>query len=61
MTHGHELMGELLEGRGIPGGRGPRGKNLDSCNSIMNKIYFKNKAIKAAHYTYINAIHRHSN
>ena len=26
-THGRELRGGLLEGRGVPGGRGQRGKN----------------------------------
>ena len=39
-THGHKLRGLLLEGRGVPG-RGTKGKNWDSCNSIINKIYFK--------------------
>ena len=28
MTHGHELRGRLLEGRGVPGGEGQRGKKL---------------------------------
>ena len=37
-THGHELMGESQEGRGLPGGGGQRG---NICNSIINKIYLK--------------------
>ena len=40
MTHGHELKGGWLEGRGIFRGRAQRGKNWDNCNSIINKIYF---------------------
>ena len=41
-THGHELRGGLLEGRGaLPQGR--TGKNWDNCNGIINKIYLKNK------------------
>ena len=43
-THGHEVSGggELLEGREKLGGGGQRGKKWDNCNSIINKIYFKN-------------------
>ena len=40
-THGHELREELLEERGVPGGRGHRGESWDNFNSIINKIYFK--------------------
>ena len=40
MTHGHELKGGWLEGRGIFRGRAQRGKNWDNCNSIINEIYF---------------------
>ena len=38
-THGYELRGwgKLLEGRGIVGRGGQRGKNWDDCNSIINK------------------------
>ena len=35
MTHGHELRRGMLEGA-IQGR-----KNLDNCNSIINKIYLK--------------------
>ena len=33
--------GVLLEGRGVPGGGGQRGKNWVICNSIINKIHQK--------------------
>ena len=43
-THGHELSaGVLLEGSGVPGWLGLRGKNWNNCDSIINKIYLKNK------------------
>ena len=41
-THGHELRGGSLEGKGEPGRGEERGKNWDNCNSIINKVYFKN-------------------
>ena len=41
MTHGHELKGGLLEGMQDTRWRGKRGKYWDNCNSIINKIYFK--------------------
>ena len=31
-----------MEGRRAPGGGGQREKKWDNCNSIINKIYFKN-------------------
>ena len=42
--HGHELRwGRMLVGRGTKQ-RGIKGrKKWDTCNSIINKIYFKNK------------------
>ena len=43
MTHGHELTGGLLEGKGVPGGGGQRGKYWDNCNSIINKTYLKKR------------------
>ena len=48
MTHEHELSrdGGLGNGAGM-GGAGQMGikgrKKWDNCNSIINKIYFKNK------------------
>ena len=42
-THGHELREGLLEGMRLLGRGGQRGKNWDSCNSIINKIYFKKR------------------
>ena len=43
MTHGHELKGENVGGRGCAGWRGKRGEKWDNCNSIINKIYFFKK------------------
>ena len=43
MTHGHELRGGIAGGKGVPGEGGQRRKNWENCNSIINKIYFKNK------------------
>ena len=45
MTQGHELMGGNVGGRWVVGWRGIKGrKKWDNCNSIINKIYLKNKA-----------------
>ena len=33
----------MLEGIGVVGGAGQRGKNWDNCNSINNKIYLKKR------------------
>ena len=42
MTHGHELKGKgSAGGRGCAGRRGIKGGKWDNCNSIINKIYFK--------------------
>ena len=43
MTHGHELKGGNVGGRGCAGWRGIRGGKWDNCNSIINKIYLKIK------------------
>ena len=40
MTHGHELKGGNVGGRGCAGRRGIKGEKLDNCNSLINKIYF---------------------
>ena len=42
MTHGHELMGDMLDGMGerVKGEK----KEWDNCNSKINKIYFKKAA-----------------
>ena len=43
MTHGHELRGRGLAIAGEKGGywaEGAKGKNWDSYNSIINKMYF---------------------
>ena len=39
MTHGHELRGGLLEGRGAPGRVGAKGENWYKCDNIISKIY----------------------
>ena len=38
MTHGHELKGRNVGGRGWAGWS--EGGKWDNCNSILNKIYF---------------------
>ena len=44
MTHGHELRWGNNGGRVGTGQRGIKGrKKWDNCNSIINKIYLKNK------------------
>ena len=43
MTHGHELQGIMWEGWGGQDGVEWGGGKWDNCNSIINKIYFKNK------------------
>ena len=43
MTHGHELKGDNVGGRGCAGRRGVKGGKWDNCNSIINKIDLKNK------------------
>ena len=42
MTHGHELYGRDVGGRGWTGWSGVRGGKWDNCNSIINKYIFKN-------------------
>ena len=46
MTHEHELKGGIAGGWGYAGQRGIKGGKWDNCNSIINKIYLKNKKIK---------------
>ena len=41
MTHGHELKGGNVGGRGWAGCS--EGGKWDNCNSIINKIYLKRK------------------
>ena len=43
MTHGHELKGGNVGGRGYAGRRGVKGGKRNNCNSIINKIYIKKK------------------
>ena len=45
MTHGHELrrVGGNTGGTGCAGQRVIKGWKGEKCNSIINKIYFKNK------------------
>ena len=43
MTHGHELEGGNVGGRGYAGCSGVKGGKWDNCNSIINKIYFLKK------------------
>ena len=40
MTHGHELKGGTVGGRGCAGRRGVKGGKWDNYNSIINTIYF---------------------
>ena len=40
MTHGHELLGGNVGGRGWAGWSGVRGWKWDNCNSIINKYIF---------------------
>ena len=41
MTHGHELKGGDVGGRGCAGQRGIKGGKWDNCNSIINKYILK--------------------
>ena len=43
MTQGHELKGGNVGGRGFAGWRGIKGGKCNNYNSIMSKIYLKNK------------------
>ena len=45
MTHGHELKGVNVGGRGCAGWRGIKGGKWDNCNSIISKIYFLKKEL----------------
>ena len=40
------MLWGLLEGDGVLGGWGQRGKNQDNCNNIINNIQLKSKKIK---------------
>ena len=40
MTHGHELWGGNVGGRGWVGWSGVKGGKWDNCNSIINKYLF---------------------
>ena len=42
-THGHEPRERAAGGKGVLSRGEQTGKNWDNCNSIINKIYFKNK------------------
>ena len=37
MTHGHELRGGVLEGRGVHSGGGKGEKHWDNCNIMIKK------------------------
>ena len=39
MTHGHELKGENVCGRGYAGRRGMKEGKWDNCNSIISNIF----------------------
>ena len=41
MTHGHELKGGNVGGRGWAGWSGVKEGKWDNCNNIINKIYLK--------------------
>ena len=40
-THGHELKGGNVGGRGCAGWNGIKRRKWDNCNGIINKIYLK--------------------
>ena len=46
MTHGHELKGENVGGRGSAGQRGLKGGKWDNCNNIIKYILKNNNKIK---------------
>ena len=54
MNHGHELKGGNACGRGCAGWRGIQGEKWDTCNSIINKIFFE-KIYKLLHSYYYPA------
>ena len=43
MTHGHELYGGNVGGRGWAGWSGVKGEKWDNCSSIINKYILKIK------------------
>ena len=43
INHGHKLKGGNVGRRGCAGWREIKGGKRDNCNSIINKIYLKNK------------------
>ena len=45
MTHGQELQGGTVGGRGWAGWSGVRGGEWDNCNSIINKYIFKKRKL----------------
>ena len=45
-THGHEPRRRNMGGRECAGRRGVEGGKWHNCNSIINKIYLKNKKLK---------------
>ena len=45
MTHGHDLKGGNVGGRGCAGWRGVKGGKWDNCNSIINKIHLKKQPL----------------
>ena len=53
MIHGHELRKGMLVGRSVQGGGEQGKKKWDNCNSIINKIYFKNKEKRKKEVKYI--------
>ena len=44
-THGHELKGGECVWEGFAGQRGIKEEKWDNCNSIINKIYLKNRNV----------------
>ena len=46
MTHGHELKERNAGRRGCAGQRGIKEGEWDNCNTIINKIYLKNKDLE---------------
>ena len=39
----HEIIFSYLEGEGSVGWRGGKGKNWDSCNNIISKVFIKKR------------------
>ena len=52
MTHGHELRWERM----LEGGGEIKVENWENCNSIINKISFKKKALKGKQFANVEEV-----